>query len=294
MSSAMTFQTVLYRTSTDALLASAQSIANAIKYAKSSGLFDEVTVAHGDASDAALDESVRQQIEQIMAQRGVTYSYSHFGFNSGSAAGQNLLAEAHPSDWHFVTNPDVVVGASAFEQLWRRTSDPSIGALESRQLPLELGKYYDPISGDTSWASGACSLIRGELWRSLGGYDAKTFFLYGDDVDMSWRIRSMGLRIVHVPTSRVFHDKRLGRDNGAISDLERTYSAVVSYLLAHKWGTDVDRERVMGFVAGEQYAAAREEIARLRRNDRLPAPVQNASRVAQFADDGTIGRWRYS
>jgi hypothetical protein len=246
------------------------------------------------SSEQPLDPIVVENIEKLMVQHGLSYSYTHFGFNSGSAAGQNLLANAHPAKWHLVTNPDVVFGARAIEQLLTRSGDSSIGILESRQLPLELAKQYEPTTGDTSWASGACSLIRGDLWRVLDGYDARTFFLYGDDVDLSWRVRLLGHRVVHVPTSRVFHDKRPVREASAVNSTERLYSAVGSYLLVHKWGTSEDQERVIGFISGDEYSDAREEVARLRRENLLPPHVEHAERVAQFAIDGTVGNWRFS
>ncbi len=293
MSSALTVQTVLYRTSPEAVVASASSIADAVSHARRAGLDGDVILAHGDAGDTVLETSILNRIEETVRSKGLEYSYTHFGFNAGSAAGQNLLAQAHRSAWHFVTNPDVILGASALTQLWQRTNDTSIGILEARQLPLELAKFYDPQTGDTSWASGACSLVRGDVWQSLDGYDAKTFFLYGDDVDLSWRVRLNGHRVVHVPTSRVFHDKRLGRDSSAVTDSERFYSAVGSYLLAYKWGTNQDRERVMEFISGDDYLAVRQEIDRLTASGALPVHVEHAERVAYFAVDGTVGHWRY-
>jgi hypothetical protein len=293
MSAAMTVQTVLYRVEPRALLASARSIGAAVVTARRRGNLGVVTLAHGDASEEALDEGTISQLTAALESFDVRYDYRFFGFNSGSAAGQNLLAAAHPATWHFVTNPDVVLGGGAFEQLWSRTNDDSVGIVESRQLPLELAKHYDPSTGDTSWASGACSLVRGDIWRSIGGYDDAHFFLYGDDVDMSWRVRLGGHRVVHVATSRVFHDKRLSRNGAHVSDLERFHSAVGSFVLAQRWGNDADRERVMGFVAGDEYADVRTEIARLRHHGKLPDPMDQASRVAHFAPDGTIGRWRF-
>ena len=55
-------------------------------------------------------------------------------------------------------------------------------------------------------------MIRAELLQQIGGFDGDSFFMYGDDVDFSWRARLAGYQVIHQPSARVFHDKRIQVD----------------------------------------------------------------------------------
>jgi len=58
--------------------------------------------------------------------------------------------------------------------------------------------------GTTGYATGCCVGLRVGVVRALGGFD-EAFGMYAEDVDLSLRLRAMGLRIVFVPSSMVWH-----------------------------------------------------------------------------------------
>lgn len=62
---------------------------------------------------------------------------------------------------------------------------------------------YDEIK-DVFWATGACLIIRANAYRECGGLDG-AFFAHMEEIDLCWRIKSRGYRIVCIPESRVFH-----------------------------------------------------------------------------------------
>lgn len=62
---------------------------------------------------------------------------------------------------------------------------------------------YDTIK-DIFWASGACFVVKAELFRKAGGFDMD-FFAHMEEIDLCWRLKSMGFRIVVVPESLVYH-----------------------------------------------------------------------------------------
>jgi len=66
----------------------------------------------------------------------------------------------------------------------------------------DLGQYDAPV--DIFWATGACLCIRTEDYRSVGGLDAR-FFAHMEEIDLCWRLRSRGRRIVCLPASTVYH-----------------------------------------------------------------------------------------
>ena len=62
---------------------------------------------------------------------------------------------------------------------------------------------YDPPA-DILWATGACLFIRTAVYKEVGGLDAG-FFAHQEEIDMCWRLRSRGYRLVCTPQSVVYH-----------------------------------------------------------------------------------------
>ena len=62
---------------------------------------------------------------------------------------------------------------------------------------------YDSIV-DIFWATGACLMIRSRVFREVGGLD-DDFFAHMEEIDLCWRLKSRGYRIVCIPESSVFH-----------------------------------------------------------------------------------------
>ena len=54
------------------------------------------------------------------------------------------------------------------------------------------------------YADGAAFLIRKDVFKELGGFDP-AFFMYAEDIDLSWRARLYGYRIQPLPTAIVYH-----------------------------------------------------------------------------------------
>ena len=69
-------------------------------------------------------------------------------------------------------------------------------------LEEDRGQY------DTSvpifWASGACMLIRRNVYIKEGGLDVE-FFAHQEEIDLCWRLNSRGYKVMAVPQSVVFH-----------------------------------------------------------------------------------------
>lgn len=58
--------------------------------------------------------------------------------------------------------------------------------------------------GVTGYATGCCFAMRCRDFEAVGGFD-EGFRMYAEDVDLSLRIRSRGMTINYVPSSRVWH-----------------------------------------------------------------------------------------
>ncbi len=70
------------------------------------------------------------------------------------------------------------------------------------ELEEDCGQYDQTT--DIFWGSGACLFIRADLYRELGGFDAD-FWAHMEEIDLCWRLKNKGFRIVYCPESTVFH-----------------------------------------------------------------------------------------
>lgn len=72
--------------------------------------------------------------------------------------------------------------------------------LDMYEMAAEVG---DAVLWDPPIVSGCFMLLRGEVWRRLGGFDPG-YFLYFEDFDLSLRTAQLG-RLVYVPDVRIVH-----------------------------------------------------------------------------------------
>jgi GT2 family glycosyltransferase len=69
-------------------------------------------------------------------------------------------------------------------------------------IEKDSGQYDQAV--DVMWGSGACLIIRLEEYKKAGGLDAY-FFAHQEEIDLCWRLRARGKRIVCLPQSVVYH-----------------------------------------------------------------------------------------
>ena len=62
---------------------------------------------------------------------------------------------------------------------------------------------YDDVS-EIFWASGACLFIKSKAWKESEGFDPD-FFAHMEEIDMCWRLKGMGYRIMYQPESKIYH-----------------------------------------------------------------------------------------
>lgn len=67
---------------------------------------------------------------------------------------------------------------------------------------VDNGQYDNQL--DIFWASGACLFVRSSVFIKAGGFDAD-FFAHMEEIDLCWRIHSLGLNIKSIPSSVVYH-----------------------------------------------------------------------------------------
>lgn len=87
------------------------------------------------------------------------------------------------------------------------------GFIDKYGYPFCRGRILDAFEKDKGqyddiknifWATGACMVIRAELYKSSGGLD-DDFFAHMEEIDLCWRLKNKGFRIVYNPYSTVYH-----------------------------------------------------------------------------------------
>ncbi len=69
-------------------------------------------------------------------------------------------------------------------------------------LEEDKGQYNDAI--EIFWATGACLFIRADLFWNVGGFD-EDFFCHQEEIDLCWRLKNKGYKMMVQPNSKVYH-----------------------------------------------------------------------------------------
>lgn len=130
----------------------------------------------------------------------------HSGANLGFGKGHNANVARGSAAFVLLLNQDCVLEPGVLGRLVDAASHDrnEVAVWELRQIPYEHPKGYDPVTLDTPWASGAAMLVRRSAFEAVGGFEPR-IFMYGEDVDFSWRLRAKGWRVVYQPRLAVVH-----------------------------------------------------------------------------------------
>jgi GT2 family glycosyltransferase len=167
----------------------------------------------------------------------------------------NLAARKASGDYLVCLNPDARAQADCMEQLAAIADSDRGVAIVGAQILLDDGStrnaganplhptgispsdgYGEPRehgeARDVIVASGACFLARRDAFLELGGF-VEEFFLYYEDVNLCWRTRLAGLRVVYCPRAIVTHGYEFGARPQKWFWLERNrmFSVLANYEL---------------------------------------------------------------
>jgi len=155
----------------------------------------------------------------------------------------------------FLLNPDTRLEKGCLETLLAKaSSDPRIGICDAKQLPREHPKAWDKSTGETSWCSGAAALVRREAFDQVGGFDER-FFMYCEDVDLSWKLWLKGWKCIYVPTAIVRHFTQ-DLAPGKRRTLENYFSFRNSLFLYYRFGRKGERAVLWSFLRRRMLSGA--------------------------------------
>lgn len=103
---------------------------------------------------------------------------------------------------HSYQDRDMFEYAGAAGGLLDRFGYPFCRGRVLKKVEKDCGQYDTPA--DVFWASGACMMVRADLYRKLGGLDER-FFAHQEEIDLCWRAQLEGYKVETVPFSTVYH-----------------------------------------------------------------------------------------
>jgi len=159
------------------------------------------------------------------------------GENYGFAKGYNEALKSIDSPYLILLNSDVEVTPNWIDPIIAlMEKDQAVGCCQPKILaqarpthfeyagaagglmdvwgyPFCRGRIFDHVEEDQGqydqatevfWASGAAFVIRNTLFKGLGGFD-ESFFAHMEEIDLCWRLKRAGYRVMVEPKSTVFH-----------------------------------------------------------------------------------------
>lgn len=157
--------------------------------------------------------------------------------NYGFTGGYNRVLEKVDADYYILLNSDVEVPAGWIKPVIdMMETDPLIAAaapkikayhqkthfehagaaggfIDEFGYPFCRGRMFYEIEEDKGqydhsdevfWASGAALFIKKKYWDEARGFDER-FFAHMEEIDLCWRLKNMGYKVMYCAESEVFH-----------------------------------------------------------------------------------------
>ncbi|WP_158828403.1 glycosyltransferase family 2 protein [Mucilaginibacter lacusdianchii] len=157
--------------------------------------------------------------------------------NYGFTGGYNKVLEQVDADYYVLLNSDIEVTPNWIEPVIElldsddlmAAAAPKIrsynqknffehagaagGYLDRLGYPFCRGRMFFEVeedngqydqSGEVFWATGAALFIKSKYWKISGGFDER-FFAHMEEIDLCWRLKNMGFKIMYCAQSVVYH-----------------------------------------------------------------------------------------
>lgn len=223
-------------------------------YAATKNICAEVIVIDNASSDKSVD-----MVNKKFPSTRVIANVDNLGFGKAN----NQAAKLAKGRFLCILNPDTVVSQNTFEQfITLHESNPNLGIsgpqltdgtgqflLESKRglpsiravltkslglfklSPSLFGQYYNlrlpqNESGKTDVLVGAFMFMRKHLYEQLDGFD-ENFFMYGEDIDISFRSLKLGMTNFYLSNTNVIHFK--GESTPKNKAYEKRFFNAMSY-----------------------------------------------------------------
>ncbi len=94
---------------------------------------------------------------------------------------------------------------------------------------------------EADYISGACILVRKELWNNIGGFDERYSPAYFEDSDLAFEIRKRGYKVIYQPKSVVVHFEGVSNGTDTSSGIKQ-YQEINRVKFLNKWKEILEKE----------------------------------------------------
>ena len=175
--------------------------------------------------DNRTTDAERAAMRRLSAEEGweLVEPDGNLGFGLGMNAGAERALAAGATRL-LLLNPDATIEPDDVATLLRAADGDGPALLAPRILRPDGSVWFDGsdlhlgdgrisatrkreqlgVTDAEQWLSGACLLVTADLWRAVGGF-GDAYFLYWEDVELSFRARRAGARVEVVPEATAVH-----------------------------------------------------------------------------------------
>lgn len=212
-----------------------------LKYANPA-LFD-IIVADNGSTDGSLN-----YLKELFPQIIYIDNKENLGFAEGNNRAIDYAFQLK-YEYSLLLNNDTIIESDIVEALYlflQSNKDvaavqPAIYYLQDKQKLWNGELKFNSFWGFTyskkhlpktptivEWITGCCFLIRNEVLKEVGKFNTN-FFLYYEDVELSFRIRQKGFKLCLLPSEIIFHEA--GVSGQVASNAEGTLNPIIHYYL---------------------------------------------------------------
>jgi O-antigen biosynthesis protein len=91
---------------------------------------------------------------------------------------------------------------------------------------------------EVSAVTAACLALRREVFSAAGGFDEVNLPVAFNDVDLCFRIRAAGYRIIWTPFAELYHLESASRGSDLTGERARHFAAEIAYM-QRRWGPEI-------------------------------------------------------
>ena len=188
----------------------------------------EIIVADNNSSDRSLSF-----LQQTFPQVRIIQLDKNYGF----CGGYNRALKEVVADYYVLLNSDIEVTSQWLSPMTSLLDhDPTVAAVQPKVLsyqnknrfehagaaggfidvlgyPFCRGRVFNYVEEDQGqyndqrevfWATGACLMIRSEVFKKFGGFD-EDFFAHMEEIDLCWKLQRTGQKVFYCGKSTIYH-----------------------------------------------------------------------------------------
>ena len=216
--------------------------------------------------DNASDDGSAESLKGIYKNTTVVCSSENLGFG----AGNNRAYECAKGQYIFLLNPDTIITDGSVDRMINYLqSNPEVGMVspkllyEDGTLQRSIRKFYSfwgslfdnrfmnpviarfpaitrfvpgmvdhSLEQEIEWAKGAALLIKREVIDEVGLFD-EDFWIYGEEMDLCYRIGEAGWKKMYLPTSSIIHLEGKSTVQASSRMFLMNYKAMYLFLKKH-------------------------------------------------------------